>query len=232
MNNEQRFDDPQTMLRRAMRRMLANLWTAMPGYIVDFDAESCTATVQLGVQAIVNNPDGGKSNDEMPLLNTVPVVFPRAGGCSLTFPVKPGDECLVVFASRSCGAWKQSGGSQVQSAPGRMHSLSDGFVLLGTSSQPNVISNLSTTTTQLRSDDGATFVEIDPSGQVVNVKAPGGMTIDAPTLHITAAVTVDKTIAAQQDITSQADVKAGSISLKTHKHSGVTTGSGTTGLPQ
>lgn len=226
MNNEQRFDDPQTMLRRAMRRFLANLWTAMPGYIVDFDAETCTATVQLGVQAIVSQPDGSKANDDMPLLTDVPVMFPRGGGAMLTFPVQAGDECLVIFASRSCGAWKQSGGSQVQSAPGRMHSLSDGFALLGTSSQPNAVSNLSTSTTQLRSDDGQTFVELDAAGQVVHVKAPGGMTIDAN-------VQVNGTVTATQNITSTSgDVKAGAISLKTHKHGGVTTGSGTSGTPQ
>jgi hypothetical protein len=227
VNNEQRFDDPQTMLRRAVRRFLANLWTAMPGYIVDFDAATCTATVQLGVQAIVSQPDGSKFNDDMPLITDVPVIFPRGGGSVLTFPVQPGDECLVVFGARSCGAWKQSGGSQVQSAPGRMHSLSDGFALLGTSSQPNVITGLSTTTTQLRSDDGSTYVELDAAGQVINFVAPGGCHFTTPEATFSGKVT------AAQDVTSTSgDVKAGAISLKTHKHSGVTTGGGITGGPQ
>lgn len=225
MNPEQRFDDPQMTDRRMVRRFLADVWTAMPGYIVDFDPATCTATVQLGVQAIVSNPDGSSQNVPITVLPDVPVVFPRGGGCALTFPVQTGDECLVVFGSRSCGGWKQSGGSQVQSAPGRMHSLSDGFALLGTSSQPHVIGSLSTTTTQLRSDDGATFVELDPAGQVVHVKAPGGMTIDAN-------VQVNGTVTVSQDITSiGGDVKAGSISLKTHVHSGVQSGSSNSGQP-
>lgn len=210
-----------------MRRLLANVWTAMPGYVVDFDPATCTATVQLGVQAIVTDADGGKSNDNMPLLNNVPVVFPRGGGAMLTFPVEAGDECLVVFASRSCGAWKQSGGTQVQSAPGRMHSLSDGFALLGTSSQPNVIQNLSTSTTQLRSDDGGTYVELDAAGQVLNFVAPGGCHFTTPEATFSGKVT-----AAQDVVSTGGDVKAGSITLKTHKHGGVTTGSGVTGLPQ
>lgn len=225
MNPEQRFDDPQMTDRRMVRRFLADVWTVMPGYIVDFEPATCTATVQLGVQAIVSNPDGSSQNVPITVLPDVPVVFPRGGGCALTFPVQAGDECLVVFGSRSCGGWKQSGGSQVQSAPGRMHSLSDGFALLGASSQPHVIGSLSTTTTQLRSDDGATFVELDPAGQVVHVKAPGGMTIDAN-------VQVNGSVTASQDITSTGgDVKAGSISLKTHVHSGVQSGGSNTGQP-
>ncbi|UGB47006.1 hypothetical protein LQ772_06860 [Frateuria edaphi] len=227
MNNEQRFDDPQTTMRRAVRRFLANLWTAMPGYIVDFDAATCTATVQLGVQAVVSQPDGSTSNQNITVLPRVPVVFPRGGGCSLTFPVQPGDECLVVFAARSCGAWKQSGGSQVQSAPGRLHSLSDGFALLGTSSQPNVIQNLSTSTTQLRSDDGSTYVELDAAGQVLNFVAPGGCHFTTPEATFSGKVT------ASQDIASTGgDVKAGTVSLKNHLTTNVTAGSGLSGKPQ
>lgn len=226
MNPEQRFDDPQSTDRRTVRRFLADLWTAMPGYIVDFDPAKCTATVQLGVQAIVSSPDGSSQNVPITVLPDVPVVFPRGGGCALTFPVQAGDECLVVFGARSCGGWKQSGGTQVQSAPGRMHSLSDGFALLGTSSQPHVIGSLSTTTTQLRSDDGATFVELNPAGKVVHVKAPGGMTIDAN-------VQVNGTVTASQDITSTGgDVKAGTVSLKNHLTTNVTPGSGLSGKPQ
>lgn len=199
----------------------------MPGYIVDFDATTCTATVQIGVQGIFSSPDGSESNVNIPVLPNVPVIFPRGGGCSLTFPVKAGDECLVIFASRSCGAWKESGGAQVQSSPRRMHSLSDGFALMGTSSQPHVIENLSTSTTQLRSDDRSTYVELDAAGQVLNFVAPGGCNFTTPEATFTGKVT------AQQDIKSTSgDVLAGTVSLKNHLTTGVTSGTSLSGKPQ
>ncbi|WP_176559985.1 phage baseplate assembly protein V [Teichococcus rhizosphaerae] len=59
----------------------------------------------------------------------------------------------------------------------------------------------------------------------VYVKAPeAGMTLDGP-LHVT------KTITAEQDISTPADVKAASVSLRNHRHSGVRGGSDTSGPP-
>ena len=45
-----------------------------------------------------------------------------------------------------------------------MHDLSDGFAVVGFRSKPRVLSNVSTTAAQLRTDDGSTFVEINASG--------------------------------------------------------------------
>ncbi|MFW8450019.1 Gp138 family membrane-puncturing spike protein, partial [Klebsiella pneumoniae] len=69
---------------------------------------------------------GAQVSVNLPLLVDVPVVFPRGGGCTLTFPVKPGDECLVIFADRCIDFWWQSGGIQ-EPVDERMHDLSDAF---------------------------------------------------------------------------------------------------------
>lgn len=90
-------------------------------------------------------------------------------GVTLTFPVQPGDECLIVFTSRGFDNWWQSGGIQPP-MEARMHDLSDGFVFLGFRSQPRKLSNVSTTTCQLRSDDGVTLVELDAKNQTVNIR--------------------------------------------------------------
>lgn len=96
-----------------------------------------------------------------------------------------------------------------------------------------------------------------PAGATVEITAPGGLTINAEDgvtvnaaqgatinadagvtiaaagggVAITGDVTVDGKIDATGDVTTTADVKAGPISLKTHKTLGVTTGGGTSGLP-
>ena len=62
-----------------------------------------------------------------------------------------------------------------------------------------------------------------PEGGTFNVTAD---------VNITGKLTVSETIMAQKDITTPADVKAGSISLKQHKHSDVQSGPSSTGGPQ
>lgn len=231
MDSRERWSDPEEALRAAWDGFRSGLWTALPGIIQSFDPATITAVVQPAIQGIVRRQDGTAQAVNLPLLPDVPVVFPRGGGCTLTFPIYPGggDECLVIFASRCIDAWWQSGGVQIPMEP-RMHDLSDAFALVGPFSQAAKITNVSTTKTQLRSDDGSTYVELDPSGQIVNIVAPGGVNITAPTVAITGAVTVSKTISAQDTITSQNDVKASNISLKTHVHPDPQ--GGTTGAPQ
>ena len=224
MDSRERYDDPEVMLRAMLGGLLPGIWTALPGAIVSFDASAVTASVQIGITGSVLKQYGSSGSVNLPLLTDVPVVFPRGGGCTLTFPVAAGDECLIVFACRAIDAWAQSGGVQ-RPTNARKHDLSDAFVILGPQSQANKISGISTSATQLRSDDGGTYVELDPAGQVVNVVAPGGMTITAPTVHITGDVNCDQTV------TAATDVIGGGKSLKTHVHSGVQSGGSNTGAP-
>lgn len=153
---------------------------AIPGIIQSFDAAEQTVTVQpaLREKMLV---DGDESWVDIPLLVDVPIVLPRAGGYALTLPIKPGDECLVVFGDMCMDAWWQSGGVQNQ-VECRRHDLSDGFAVLGCWSQPRVIPNYSTSTAQLRSDDGGAYVEI--SGNNINIVAGGTVNIRGGTVRI------------------------------------------------
>lgn len=230
MNHRERWSDPEETFRIAMAGYATGMWTSLPGIIQSFDPVKLTAVVQPAIQGIVQQQDGTTKAVNLPLLLDCPVVFPRGGNCTLTFPIAEGDECLVIFSSRCIDSWWQNGGHENKPMEPRMHDLSDGFCLPGVFSQATKISNVSTTTVQLRSNDASTYVELDPAGQVVNIVAPGGLNITAPTVAITGAMTVTKTIDAQDKITSTVDVKAGNISLKTHVHPDPQ--GGTTGAPQ
>ena len=119
----------------------------------------------------------------------MPVHFPRGGGCTLTFPVAKGDECLVVFAARCIDSWWQSGGVQAP-AEHRVHDLSDGFAFVGFFSQATKISGISTNSVQLRSNDASTYIDLNPTSQKIKIVAPGGFEVDAPTNLFTGAVTI------------------------------------------
>lgn len=163
---------------------------AFPGIIESFDPAAMTCSVQPAIKAYRNDENGMTTAFDYPLLVDCPVQFPGAGGASITFPVAQGDECLVVFSDRSIDAWWQSGGVGERVST-RMHDLSDGMVLLGFRSQPRVLTNVSTTSAQLRSDDGATYVDLNPTAQTVEIVAPGGFKVTAPTVTVNAGTSVE-----------------------------------------
>jgi Phage protein Gp138 N-terminal domain len=139
------------------------LRVAFPAIVVSFDPEKQTVAAQPAISEI-NNIGGVRTVQSLPLLVDVPVVLPRAGGFALTLPIQPGDECLVVFGDSCIDAWRQSGGRQNQFER-RRHSLADGFAVFGPWSEPHVLANYSTSSAQLRSDDGATYIDIK-GGQI------------------------------------------------------------------
>lgn len=196
---------------------------SMPGVIKSFDPERVTCVVEIATYGSLPGALAGKpvdrtegDNVRYPLILDAPVVFPRGGGVTLTFPVRPGDECLVIFADRCIDFWWQSGGAQLPSR-GRGHDFSDAFVIPGPQSQAQKISGISTTAAQLRTDSGAAFIELAPGGAV---------TITSP------QVTINGPLQVNGAVTSTGDQTAGGISQINHTHGGVQPGGGNTGKPQ
>ena len=160
----------------------SRIWTSFPGVIQSYDPTKRTCVVQPALKALVEDVNGVKSWINLPLLVDCPVQFPGGGGITLSFPIAAGDECLVIFSARCIDAWWQLGGVQVQ-AELRMHDLSDGMVIPGFSSVPNVEPALSTTKAQLRNKAGTTYVEVDAAGEVT-VKATVKVTLQAPAIDL------------------------------------------------
>jgi phage baseplate assembly protein V len=69
------------------------------------------------------------------------------------------------------------------------------------------------------------------AGGVVEMAAPGGLNITAPTTTFTGKVHVTDDAQFDKTVTATTDVIGGTKSLKNHTHGGVQTGSGTSGAP-
>ena len=113
-------------MRQAVLFQLYDVHTALPGTIISYDSTLQKATVQPSLKK--SYLDG--TTQEMPILNNVPVIFPRAGGASLTFPVVQGDSCLLLFIERSTDLWKSVGGIVAPDDP-RKFDLSDAVAIMG-----------------------------------------------------------------------------------------------------
>lgn len=216
MDPRERNATPVEVLRTALDGRQAAIWTALPCIVNTFDPVAMTLTAQPTSLIPYRNPSGKLELLQMPLLLDCPVMFPGGGGVTLTFPVKQGDECLMVFASRCIDSWWQSGGVQAPSEF-RMHDLSDGFAFVGVRSQPRRLT-VSTGAAQLRSDSGLTIVEVDGDGEIINLTSPNPITITAPGLHVTGAI-----------IAGFGGMDA--VNVQTHVHGGVQTGGSETDAP-
>ena len=244
LNRQERSGDLYQTVLAALLGFQKGLWTAMPGIIQTFDAAAVTCVVQPALQGLQLQPDGNSVWVNMPLLLDVPVVFPRGGGFTLTFPIAAGDEVLVVFASRCIDDWWTASGFANKQAELRMHDLSDGFAIPGPFSQVTKISGISTTSVQLRSNDGAAYVEI-ASGHVINVVADV-VNVTAPNVNVVASAELKVTspltrFEGELETTGYLTIRKGhpeELSMatfvsdyNTHTHSGVTVGGGHTGAP-
>lgn len=199
----QRIGDEEEQQRRAMENAMANARVAMPGEVIDFDSERQTATVQ----PLVNERINGNWHS-LPRLLDVPCFFPRAGGHCLTFPVKPGDECLIIFNDMCIDSWWQSGGQQNQIEI-RRHDLSDAMALLGITSVPRAVTEYSTDSVMLRNESRDAYIEIK-DGKVINIKSVEDINIETNrNVNIQAAQNI--TIKSEGDILLES---AGNMTLK------------------
>lgn len=136
-----------------------NLRVASPGIIQSFNPLEQTVTVQLSLRERIRKDDGSKEWVQISPLLDVPISIPRSGGYALTMPPQNGDECLVIFSDMCIDAWFSYGGIQNQLEL-RRHDLSDGFAILGVSSQPRILKNYSTDSCQLRNESGTSYIEL------------------------------------------------------------------------
>lgn len=120
--------DMPSAIRQAILYQLGTIHTALPGSIVSYDYTNQKASVQ----PLLNKAWADGTFTPMPILNSVPIIFPRAGGASLTFPVLSGDTCLLVFLERSIDLWLTMGG-QVNPDDPRKFDLSDAVAIVGLS---------------------------------------------------------------------------------------------------
>lgn len=153
--------DLTSVIKTGVAAGTKSLRCACPAIVQTWNAETQTITAKLAIKEILNL-QGVVSEMEIPLLVDVPVVMPKAGGFSLVFVPKPGDECLIVFADMCIDSWWQSGGIQSQ-AERRRHDLSDGFAIMGCWSQVRKPS-FPTEGCRLQSDDGSLAIVMDSTG--------------------------------------------------------------------
>lgn len=212
----ERINAPVTQWTRAFDSLARSFRVAMPCVVVSFDPVKQTVAVVPAMTEVARIA-GQLETRAFKEWQDVPIVLPRGGGFTFTVPVKPGDECLVVFADVCIDSWWQSGAplqngevQQQNQFSQRRHSLADGFAILGPWNQTRVLSDYSTTSAQLRSDSGTCVIDI----------AANAVTVTAPTVNVSGASAVNIT---------GGNCHIDGKNFLAHEHTGVQSGGGTSG---
>lgn len=222
-DRRERVPDDGETLRTAFESLQARLWTALPCIVTKFDPEKMTVSAQPAINGSYRTVEGTMASIQMPVLLDCPVLWQGGGGVTLTFPIKPGNECLVILASRCIDGW-YARGAVCDPPEFRMHNLSDGFALVGVRSLPHAF-EVDTVNAALTTDDGSTYFKLKPGSKTITITAPGGINLNGVTIDSSGNIGTTGTV------TANTDVVGGGKSLKTHTHGGVQTGSGTSGPP-
>ena len=176
--------------------MLKEVHTCLPGIINSFNAEKQTVEAQPTIQRVFTK--SGPAN--LPLCVDVPVVVSGGGDFFITFPIKKGDTCLLLFSERCIDSWAL----EDKIAPPedfRTHDLSDAFALVGVNPVNKAIPNFNTDEAELRNREGTIKLTLGASGFVL-----------IGNLHVTGTIMAN-----------------GKVIDNTHTHPGVQPGSGSTG---
>lgn len=111
------------VILRAMDSRLCELHVALPGRVETYNPATQTADVKPMIRSTVRR-DGTDELivEELPVIPSVPVLFPRAGSFFVSLPVKPGHFGMLVFNERSIDRFRALGADE---PPGdnRCHAL-------------------------------------------------------------------------------------------------------------
>lgn len=223
----------EKLIRSAFGELMKDVCTSVPGHVLTFDSLTQRAQVQIGILRV----DVNDATFTIPPIVEVPVHFPGGDYC-IEYQIDSGCEGDILFSQRCIDGWVQSGG--VATNPrGRFHSMQDAMFLPGFRSQPNVLPDFQNNGVRMRNRAGTQFVWLksDNSISMDNGVARFNVLPDGTTLMQNGAgsfqLLADGSFLINGlKITPDGNViTADGTNLNTHRHSGVTPGSGTSGVP-
>lgn len=206
------MSDLITNLQQMVEQQVSEVNTTMPGTIVAYNKGTNRATVRpVMPKRLANGEDLAP-----PLIYNVPIHWQAtaAGQAFLTFPIAVGDNVMLHFIQRSTEGWL-SGNNEGPDDP-RMHDLSDAIGIMGLmptgiqGDDDNVVLKFNNAFIRIHKDG---TIAIGNSACTLTFNPDGNVVFHSPL------------------VLNDGDIKAGTISLTTHKHRDVQTGASNTGIP-
>lgn len=202
--------------RQIFKKLLQGIDGMLPAKVISYDRAQNVATVQPIIAMLTT--DGARVDRAN--VARVPVLALGGGGFLVNFPLQPGDLGWIEASDRDISLYMQSL-SDSQPNTYRLHSFEDGRFI------PDMMRNfdladVADDAMTIQHKDGQSRIEI--SQNRVRVKTPTFL-VDAEQSEFNGPATFNDHVTFNDDTTTNG------ITFTTHKHLGVTPGSGTSGVP-
>ena len=158
---------------------------AIPGRVERYDAATQIADVVPLVRHPVPQPDGSYALEDLPVVPSVPVIFPRVGRMFVSLPVSVGDTVQLLVNTAAIGHWRAGSGDVTDPGDLRRQHLAHAVAIPGLYARSAALGHASATDLVLGDDQG-TRVAIKPDGTVTITTGAGvALKIDADgTVHL------------------------------------------------
>lgn len=174
---QSRSPDGAEVARIIMDAVSAGLFVGRPGKIEVYNPLTQTASIKPLLKNTIIDEEGREETEELPIINEVPVLFPRGGGFFASLPLKKGDNVLLLFMDRSIDLYMSSTGNiDIDPIDLRQHDISDAVAISGFGPLPKAIKEDVSTNAIFGQDLGGVQVRVTPTGTVeINFASEAGM---------------------------------------------------------
>ncbi|MCD1124803.1 hypothetical protein LPW36_01930 [Jinshanibacter sp. LJY008] len=203
------------MLQQVFDKLLQKIDDMLPAVVMSYDRDSNMATVHPLVSVVTTEGEPVSRAQ----LTSVPAMQFGGGGFVLNFPLKAGDLGWIKANDRDISLYLQSFGESMPNTK-RKHSFEDGVFI------PNVLRDFI-----INAEDKENAVLQSLDGSVRISLFPDKIKLTAATVEVDGNFKVTGTSELAGQVTATAGATIAGIEFRTHKHTGVDTGTGTSGGP-
>lgn len=149
-------------IKEAIRAQALDLYAAMPARVEKYTS----ATQKADVKILLRKRYLNGAPTEYPLIPSVPVQWPSAGGGNayIHLPLKAGDLGMVIVCSRSIDNWLSGDGQIASPDNPRHHDLSDSVFIPGVRPFKAALADVSADNLVIQNN--TLRIELDPSGKI------------------------------------------------------------------
>jgi hypothetical protein len=149
--------DLNSVFAQMINNFIKDIHTCLPGQIEVYDGIVAT------VKPLISKLYLDNIIEPLPIIDSVPVVFPSSATFQMTFPLAKGDGCLILFSERGLDTWIASG-VDVPPINRRKFDLSDAICIPGLWSMPTDPKEKDILNFNLKF--GAAKLKFNPAGQI------------------------------------------------------------------
>jgi hypothetical protein len=171
MSERETFPSERALLDAREEQAELRTHVAYPGRVQSYDPATQTADVVPLVRQQVPQPDGSHALEALPVVPSVPVLWPRVGGWFLAFQLRPGDTVQLLCNTSAIGHWRAGQGDVTDPGDLRRQHLAHAVALPGLYTRGRALGHAPT------GDDELTLGSDAGGGTRLTFKTDGTLTV-------------------------------------------------------